>query len=149
MQPCTGQLRSARAPALHPGVVLARRPMLRRRRAPLVTRAGSSLNGSQPLALVKEDTEVRYLGQRSGHITRHFKSAIGVDDFTTRVEQALFPHGFKNDNSIGRLSAAASPHMHLKLGELGAHPRGCLGGCGSASFSSRSYFAPQCFRLST
>ena len=50
---------------------------------------------------VKDDAEIRYLTERAGHVTKHFPSALGVDDFMQRLEVALWGYGFQNDNSIG------------------------------------------------
>lgn len=44
--------------------------------------------------------ETKYLSQRMGQITKHFPSALGLDDFLGRVEVALAAHGFRGDNSI-------------------------------------------------
>lgn len=44
--------------------------------------------------------ETKYLSQRMGQVTKHFPSALGLDDFLGRVEVALAAHGFRGDNSI-------------------------------------------------
>ncbi len=72
--------------------------------APLATSSAltkSSTNGNGA-ALAKDDVEVQYLTKRAADVTRHFPSALGVDDFMSRLEIALFQHGFQNDNSIGK-----------------------------------------------
>ena len=75
------------------------------RRAPLAPQAASSAlatSSSNGAALAKDDVEVQYLTKRAADVTRHFPSALGVDDFMSRLEIALFQHGFQNDNSIGK-----------------------------------------------
>lgn len=44
--------------------------------------------------------ETKYLSQRMGQVSKHFPSALGLDDFLGRVEVALGAHGFRGDNSI-------------------------------------------------
>jgi hypothetical protein len=50
---------------------------------------------------VQDDAEIRYLTERASHVTTHFPTALGVDDFMQRLEVALWGYGFQNDNSIG------------------------------------------------
>lgn len=47
-----------------------------------------------------KSVETQYLSQRMGQISKHFPSALGLDDFLGRVEVALGAHGFRGDNSI-------------------------------------------------
>ena len=44
-----------------------------------------------------------YMTRRHELVLRHFPTALGVDDFVSRVEIALSAHGFRGDNSIGEL----------------------------------------------
>lgn len=46
------------------------------------------------------NVELKYFSQRMSDITKHFPSAINMDDFLARVEVALCAHGFRGDNSI-------------------------------------------------
>lgn len=46
------------------------------------------------------NVELKYFSQRMSDITRHFPSALNMDDFLARVEVALCAHGFRGDNSI-------------------------------------------------
>jgi hypothetical protein len=52
--------------------------------------------------LMKEasHTEEVYLAARTRSIRAHFPTALGVDDFLSRLEIALFSHGFTGENSI-------------------------------------------------
>ncbi|GAB4818999.1 hypothetical protein N2152v2_006045 [Parachlorella kessleri] len=87
------------------------------RRAPLAPLAASSApaksstNGNGA-ALAKEDVEVQYLTKRAADVTRHFPSALGVDDFMSRLEIALFQHGFQNDNSIAMVNLCRDEVTH-------------------------------------
>lgn len=51
-------------------------------------------------APVDSNVELKYFSQRMGDITKHFPSALNMDDFLARVEVALCAHGFRGDNSI-------------------------------------------------
>lgn len=53
------------------------------------------------------DAEQKYLSLRADTIVQHFPGALGVDDFLSRVEIALFQLGFNGNNSIGELGALA------------------------------------------
>lgn len=44
--------------------------------------------------------ETKYLSQRMSQVSKHFPSALSLDDFLGRVEVALGAHGFRGDNSI-------------------------------------------------
>ena len=52
--------------------------------------------------LMKEasHTEEVYLAARTRKIRKHFPTSLGVDDFLSRLEIALFSHGFTGENSI-------------------------------------------------
>ena len=54
------------------------------------------------------DLERAYLSQRAKHVTDHFPGALGVDDFLSRVEIALFDLGFSGENSIGKFARLRS-----------------------------------------
>jgi hypothetical protein len=47
-------------------------------------------------------TEQERLSDRHAMVASHFPTALGVDDFISRVEIALCGYGFTADNSIGR-----------------------------------------------
>lgn len=95
-----GQLRSPGVPHPASNNVPSSRPS-RRRHVPLpppsvvadrmVVEASSSI----------EDAEVRYLIKRSTDVSKHFPTALGLDDFMQRLDVALWRYGFQNDNSIG------------------------------------------------
>lgn len=65
---------------------------------------GSALSGPEFVMskLMKEasHTEEVYLAARTRKIRKHFPTALGVDDFLSRLEIALFSHGFTGENSI-------------------------------------------------
>ncbi|GAB4823828.1 hypothetical protein N2152v2_010874 [Parachlorella kessleri] len=61
---------------------------------------------------VKDDAEIRYLTERAGHVTKHFPSALGVDDFMQRLEVALWGYGFQNDNSIACVNLCRDEVTH-------------------------------------
>lgn len=48
------------------------------------------------------DVVERYLDWRAKQVNEHFPGALGVDDFLSRVEIALFDLGFTGENAIGR-----------------------------------------------
>jgi len=90
-------------------------PRVHARRAPLAPLAASSAlakssSNGNGAALAKDDVEVQYLTKRAADVTRHFPSALGVDDFMSRLEIALFQHGFQNDNSIGKPELLCGEH---------------------------------------
>lgn len=60
---------------------------------------GVALNGSGKK--LRDYTEVAYLTGRARVVTKHFPTAIGIDDFLHRLEIALYAYGFNGDNSIG------------------------------------------------
>ncbi len=69
------------------------------------------------LELAEENAEAQYLSARARHVTKHFQSALGVDDFIQRLEVALWAYGFKFNNSIGEPNASHSwpfPHSWLR-----------------------------------
>ena len=44
--------------------------------------------------------EMKYMSQRMSDVTKHFPSALSVDDFLMRAEVALCAHGIRGDNCI-------------------------------------------------
>ena len=71
----------------------------------LQSKVGNALNGRTNGSTVAvsspADLEQLYLHMRAEHVTKHFSGSLGVDDFLSRVEIALFELGFDGDNSIG------------------------------------------------
>ncbi len=62
---------------------------------------------SKPAAPAKvselvQRTQQQSLCDRHGVVASHFPTALGVDDFISRVEIALCGYGFTADNSIGK-----------------------------------------------
>lgn len=71
----------------------------------LLVRCNSALDSLARLQAAAEappdsNVELKYFSQRMSDITKHFPSAINMDDFLARVEVALCAHGFRGDNSI-------------------------------------------------
>ena len=60
-----------------------------------------------------DDAEIRYLTKRADDVTRHFASAMGIDDFMTRLEIALWQYGFQVG---GRWGAGSGPHAGRLVG---------------------------------
>lgn len=61
------------------------------------------------------ELEQAYLSMRTKHVTDQFPGALGVDDYLSRVEIALFELGFDGANSIGAIQGPtykvlANPH---------------------------------------
>jgi hypothetical protein len=48
------------------------------------------------------DARAPGLAERLAEVTKHFPTALSVDDFMSRVEVALAGYGFTGDNSIGK-----------------------------------------------
>ena len=45
-------------------------------------------------------TEDIYLAARTREVRKHFPTALGVDDFLSRLEVSLFSYGFTGENAI-------------------------------------------------
>ena len=54
----------------------------------------------QRLMMDESHTEDIYLAARTREIRKHFPTALGVDDFLSRLEVALFSYGFTGENAI-------------------------------------------------
>jgi hypothetical protein len=61
--------------------------------------------GQAQAALADEAPHAPSLTSRHLEVTKHFPSAMGVDDFMARLEMALAAYGFTGDNAIGTVLA--------------------------------------------
>lgn len=80
-------------------------------RATAETAVEATSNGAKSVS-VKDDAEIRYLSKRAEHVTKHFNTAMGVDDFMQRLEIALWGFGFQNDNSIAMVNLCRDEVTH-------------------------------------
>jgi hypothetical protein len=65
------------------------------------TAAGVETTDLAPKERFETTSRDAYYTRRHELVLRHFPTALGVDDFMSRVEIALSAHGFRGDNSIG------------------------------------------------
>ena len=55
------------------------------------------------------DARAPGLAERLAEVTKHFPTALSVDDFMSRVEVALAGYGFTGDNVIGEQRQHCDP----------------------------------------
>jgi hypothetical protein len=60
---------------------------------------------------LRDYAEVAYLTGRTRVVTRHFPTAMGIDDFLHRLEIALYAYGFNGDNAIGEVGGRARSRL--------------------------------------
>jgi hypothetical protein len=103
---------SSRLPATAsrgPSAGLGRWPARSTRERQHSARSGAYSHGSPQRPL-----EHQMLSERHAMVSSHFPTALGVDDFISRVEIALCGYGFTGDNSIGELCAARDRPLRVR-----------------------------------
>lgn len=73
---------------------------------------------------MQDDIETRYLNERSNHVTRHFPTALGVDDLMQRLEVCRAAAGCHNRKHALRrcVCATARRDSHSLSIAVGAAP---------------------------